>query len=179
MVKVSEHNTPKPSAGKSVAQTQGRQDPIVQKTGDEARELYIYPRVRVPVWKYERGIDPRPDIDTSGGRLLSPAAFNQSTAWAQPDFHFDARGKSYGFPEGVDMINRVAFSKRVHQLMQNAQRLPDAPEMCEVQRVGDERSKPATGYVYGDRQVWRRHQRTLSGWRKSRWQPVKSKMKGF
>lgn len=171
---------PLPSKGKSSAGTQPKQGPVKQKVADERREGYIMPRRLIKPFRFERGTEPRPDVNMSLDKLASPATVNSSTAWGQPDLHTDARGRAYGPPEGGKPTSRRKFSQLAQDSYLMSQPLPDAAQLASVYRIGDERSRPATGAYTSQQQTWRRyHQRHLSKWRMTRHQPVKQRLKGI
>lgn len=169
----------KPSMGKSPAARVGDMDPTVQRSGDERRERYNKPARLFPAFRFERGINPRPHIDTSGTNLSTPAGFASGTAWAQPDFHTDARGASWAAPEGGAPKRRQKFSAKAQAIFLNTQPLPDAPDMASVQRVGDERSHPARGSIESSENVHQMYQRRVSNWRRAQYQPAQTRLKGL
>lgn len=175
------HITPgaAPSQGHSSTARTGRQDPVVQTSSDERRELYEYPRRMFPAWRTEIGLDPRPDVNMSGTKLSSPALVNNSTRWGQPDFHADVRGRSYGGPEGKPPTRMGSFSTRAHAVFLESQSLPDAAQMADVARIGDERGRPARGNIDSSINVHQKYQRRVSSWRAAQYQPVKTKLKGL
>lgn len=157
----------------------GTQGPVVQKAANERRELYIKPRSMIPAWRTERGVEARPNVDTTYATLDSPI-INNSTKFAQPDLHTDARDPAYAPPEGKMKVHkRMKFSTIVQNKFTEQQEVPDAPQMAYVNRVGNERSRPAIGSIDSVQAVYRKYQRRHSKWRETRWQPVASKLKGL